>query len=71
VKIWIQITKGSNYKNIKLHCEEHSSYEYLGDLNDAELRDFLTQQKSDIDVDKNINLLKYFGYLHLFIINKN
>ena len=70
MKIWILDTKSESHRNIRLNCEQHSNYKYLGDLNDTELRDFFLELKNDIDVDKNIKLLKYYGYLHLFIIHK-
>ena len=67
MKIWIAKTVTPTYKLIKLYCEEHSGYEYLGDLNDEELEKFFLNFKEDIDAKKNVKLLHYFGYLHLFI----
>lgn len=71
MKIWILDKQTSTHRHIMLHCEEHSGYEYLGDLDDNELRVFFLELQNDIDVDKNIKLLKYYGYLHLFIISKD
>ena len=70
MKIWISDNKTPTHRLIRLHCEEHSDYVYLGDLDDEELKNFFLEAQSDIDVDKNIKLIKYYGYLHLFIINK-
>ena len=70
MKIWISDTQAPTHRNIRLHCEEHSNYTYLGDLNDEELKDFFLEVQDDIDVEKNIKLIKYYGYLHLFIISK-
>ncbi len=70
MKIWISKTVTPTYKLIKLHCEQHSNYEYLGDLDDAELKNFFLDLQKDIDVKKNTKLLHYFGYLHLFITTK-
>ncbi|WP_297485087.1 hypothetical protein [Sulfurimonas sp.] len=70
MKIWISKTVTPTYKLIKLHCEQHSNYEYLGDLSDTELEKFFLDLKGDIDVQKNTKLLHYFGYLHLFITMK-
>jgi len=67
MKIWISKTVTTSYKLIKLHCEQHSEYEYLGDLSDEDLKEFFLSVKGDIDVAKNIKLLHYFGYLHLFV----
>jgi len=59
------------YRNVKLNAEEHSDFTYLGDLDDAQLESYLVEIKEDIDIDKNIKLFKYYGYLHLFVIYKN
>ena len=70
MKIWISDTQAPTHRLVRLNCEEHSDYSYLGDLNDDELRTFFLELKDDIDFDKNIKLIKYYGYLHLFIISK-
>jgi len=67
MKLWMNNTKITTHHIVKLHAEEHSSYEYVGDLDDAKLREFLLNLQQDMDVDKNIKLLNYYGYLHLFI----
>ena len=70
MKIWISDTQAPAYRLVKLNCGEHSNYKYLGDFNDDELRSFFLELQDDMDVDKNIKLIKYYGYLHLFIICK-
>ena len=70
MKIWINDTKTPTHRLIKLNCEEHSDYSYLGELSDDELRDYLLDIKENIDVEKNIKLIKYYGYLHIFVIFK-
>ena len=70
MKIWISDTKTSTHRLIKLNCEEHSDFTYLGDLDDVELKEFFLSVKEDIDVEKNIKLIKYYGYLHLFMLPK-
>ena len=70
MKIWISDTQTSSHRLVRLNCEEHSDYKYLGDLDDDELRDFFLSLQGDIDVQKNMKLIKYYGYLHLFIIQK-
>jgi len=70
MKIWISDTQTQTHRLVRLNCEEHSDYDYLGDLNDEELESFFLELKGDIDLAKNIKLLKYYGYLHLFIISK-
>ena len=70
MKIWIQDTKTPTHRLVRLHCEEHSDYRYLGDLDDEELTSFFLDIKKDIDIEKNMKLIKYYGYLHLFVIEK-
>ena len=70
MKIWIDDSNTSTYRLVKLNCESHSDFKYLGDLDDTQLTEFLVSVKSDIDVEKNIKLIKYYGYLHLFVTSK-
>ena len=51
---------------MKLNGEAHSDFVYLGDLSDTEIQEYFTQLSSKIDTQKNIKLLHYYGYLHLF-----
>lgn len=70
MKIWISDTQASSHRLVRLNCEEHSDYTYLGDLDDTELSAFLLELQDNMNVSKNIQLIKYYGYLHLFIIHK-
>jgi len=71
MKIWISDTQTKTYRNVKLNAEEHSDYLFLGDLDEVELRAYLLEIQKDIDIEKNIKLFQYYGYLHLFIIEKS
>ena len=68
MKLWISDTKTPSHRIVKFNCEDHSGFEYLGDFNDDELRSFLLELQDNMDVDKNIKLIKYYGYLHLLIV---
>jgi len=70
MKIWISDTQTLTHRLVRLNCEEHSDYKYLGDLDDVELSNFFLSLKDDMDVAKNIKLIKYYGYLHLLIFPK-
>jgi hypothetical protein len=70
MKIWMLDAKSSTHRIVRLNCEEHSNFTFLGDLNDDEFREFLLDLQDDIDVEKNLKLIKYYGYLHLFIMPK-
>jgi len=70
MKIWISDTQTPSHRLVRLNCEEHSDYKYLSDLDDSELSDYFLSLQEDMDIEKNIKLLKYYGYLHLLIIHK-
>ncbi len=70
MKIWISDIQTQTHRLVKLNCEEHSDFNYLGDLDDEALEDFFLSVDKTIDVSKNMKLIKYYGYLHLFVINK-
>lgn len=70
MKIWILDTQTATHRLVRLNCEEHSDFKYLGDFNDNELRDYFLSLQESMDIEKNLKLIKYFGYLHLFIIHK-
>lgn len=70
MKIWISDNQTPTHRLLKINCEEHSDYVYLGDLNDDELGAFLLEVQADMNVEKNVKLIKYYGYLHLFVIFK-
>ena len=71
MKIWISDIKAQNHRIVKLQCENHSGFEYLGDLDDDELKKFFLGLQKDIDVQTNMKRLKYYKYLHLFVTSKD
>jgi tRNA(Glu) U13 pseudouridine synthase TruD len=70
MKIWIHDTKAPTHRIVKLNCEEHSNFVYLGDLNDNEIRAFFADISPKIDIEKNLKLIHYYGYLNLFVTHK-
>jgi len=70
MKLWLYKEQTPTYLTVKLHCEEHSSYTYVGDLNEEEIKQLLLQFDPTIDTQKNLKLLSYYGYLHLFVLKK-
>ena len=70
MKIWISDTQTSSHRLVKMNCEEHSDYAYLGDLDDEQLKKFFLKVDSSMDLEKNMKLIHYYGYLHLFVIHK-
>ncbi len=70
MKIYKLETQTPTHRIIRLNCEAHSDLEYLGDLSDEEVLDFFHNLSEDIDKEKNLKLLKYYGYLHLLVKNR-
>ena len=70
MKLWINDTKTPTHRLVKLNCEQHSNFSYAGDFTDDELELFLLNIDTKMNIEKNIKLIKYYGYLHLFVISK-
>ena len=70
MKLWISDSKMPTHRLVKLNCEEHSDFRYVGDLNDEDLEKLFLELDPKMDIQKNIKLIKYYGYLHLFIIQR-
>ncbi len=70
MKLWIFEEETPTHRLVRFNREAHSLYRYVGDLNDEELCAFFLEIKPGIDAEKNLKLLKYFGYLHIFLIKK-
>jgi hypothetical protein len=68
MKIWKLETQTPTHKIIRLHCEDHSDMIYVGEFEDDNaLKVFFSSLDKEIDSEKNIKLLKYYGYLHLLL----
>jgi len=70
MKIWTQITEGKKHKIVRFNCEEHSDMNYVGEFDDTAFKEYLQKLDGSIDVEKNLKLIKYYGYLHLFLSEK-
>jgi len=67
MKIWILQTETPTHKIVRFNCEEHSDLVYLGEFTDDAFKEYLQTLQVDIDADKNLKLIKYYGYLHLLL----
>ncbi len=71
MKIWISDKQTSTHRLVKLNCSEHSDFKYHGDLDDEQLIQLLLEVQDSMDIDKNMKLIHYYGYLNIFVINKS
>ena len=53
MKIWMSDINTATYRLVKLNCEEHSDYRYIGEFNDEELKSFFLEIQDDMDIEKN------------------
>jgi len=70
MKLWMTDKQTPTHRLVRINCEEQLGYQYLGDLSESEIRELLRSMKEE-DVEKNMKLLQYYGYLHIFIIQKD
>jgi len=70
MKIWNIQTQTQTHTIVRFNCEEHSDMEYLGEFTDDSFREYLLSLQTDIDAEKNLKLIKYYGYLHLLLKRK-
>lgn len=70
MKLWMSDEKAPSHRLVRFYGEQHSGYAYLGDLDDEQIKALFKEIKPDLDLHKNLETLKYFGYLNLFVISK-
>ncbi len=68
MKLWIADTNLPTHRLVKLNSEPHSDYVYAGEFDDDKLKDFFLELDPKMNLEKNMQLIKYYGYLHLFIV---
>ena len=71
MKIWMSDTDTPTHRLVKLNGAEHSDFCYLGEFDDEKLKELLLKIQDDIDIEKNMKLINYYGYLNIFIIHKS
>ncbi len=66
MKLWIKDTSTETHYIIYFTKESSENTKYFKDLDDDGFKAYLTTLSSKIDVEKNLKLIQYFGYLHIF-----
>lgn len=66
MKLWIEDKSTPTHHIVYINREGRNGLDFLGDLDDDAIRSYFGTLSSSIDVEKNLKLLHYFGYLHLF-----
>ncbi len=68
--IWQYKEQKPTHTLVKLYKENHGEGEFLGDLDEATIRNLILEIKPDINIDQAFGTLAYFGLLPILVINK-
>ena len=55
---------------VKLYKEDHGEGDFLGDLDEATIREMILEIKPDIKIDQAFGTLDYFGMLPILVTKK-
>lgn len=66
MKLWLKNTSTTTHHIIYFTNENAQNTTCLGDLSDDEFAHYLAALSPKIDIEKNLKLIHYFGYLHIF-----
>jgi hypothetical protein len=68
--IWKYEENKPTYHLVKLYKEDHGEGEYMGDLDEKNIKEMIFEIKPDIKIDQAFGTLAYFGMLPLLITKK-
>ena len=66
MKLWIKDTSTATHHILYFTKESSENTKYFKELDDDGFKHYLTTLSPKIDVEKNLKLIHYFGYLHIF-----
>jgi len=66
--IWRYQEEKENYLLVKLYKENHGEGEFLGDLNDENIKKIILKIKPNINIDQAFGTLAYFGFLPILVM---
>jgi hypothetical protein len=68
--IWKYAEEKPTHLLVKFYKEDHGEGEYLGDLDEAVIREMILEVKPNINVDQAYGTLAYFGMLPILVTKK-
>jgi hypothetical protein len=69
--IWKYAEEKPTHLLVKFYKEDHGEGEFLGDLDEAVIREMILEIKPDANVDQAFGTLDYFGMLPLLVTKKS
>jgi len=70
VTIWKYEENKPTHCLVKLYKEDHGEGEYLGDMDEANIKQMIVEIKPDVKIDQAFGTLAYFGMLPLLVTKK-
>jgi len=68
--IWKYEENKPTYRLVKLYKENHGEGEYMGDLEEQEIKNMIVKIKPNIKIDQAFGTLSYFGMLPILVTLK-
>jgi hypothetical protein len=68
--IWKYSEEKPTHLLVKFYKENHGEGEFLGDLDEAKIREMILEIKPDIKIDQAFGTLAYFGMLPILVTTK-
>jgi len=68
--IWKYTEDKSTHLLVKFYKENHGEGTFLGDLDEAKVREMILEIKPDININQAYGTLDYFGMLPILVTRK-
>ncbi len=68
MKVWRYDEKKESHHLVKLYKEDHGEGEFLGDLDEENIRNIILEIKPDININQAYGTLDYFGLLPILVL---
>jgi len=69
--LWKYSEEKPTHLLVKFYKEDHGEGDYLGDLDEAIIREIILEIKPDIKIDQAYGTLDYFGMLPILVMRKS
>jgi len=66
MKLWIKDSSTLTHHIIYINSEALHGLTFIGDLDDTALTAYLQALSSKLNIEKNLKLIHYFGYIHIY-----
>jgi hypothetical protein len=68
--IWKYSEEKPTHLLVKFYKEDHGEGDFLGDLNEAKIREMILEIKPNININQAFGTLEYFGMLPILVVKK-